>query len=48
MTMSEKKRIELMEKQIEQMRTELKELKKKPHNEFELLETDELLVEAYN
>ncbi|MDQ0208288.1 hypothetical protein [Alkalicoccobacillus murimartini] len=48
MTMSEKKRIELIEKQIEQMSSELKELKNKSHNQFETLETDELLVQAYN
>ncbi|MFK3939636.1 hypothetical protein ACI2JA_19190 [Alkalihalobacillus sp. NPDC078783] len=48
MTISEKKRIELIERQIEQMKTELTELKKKSNNGFESLETDELLVEAYN
>ncbi|WYP27626.1 hypothetical protein NSQ54_05820 [Alkalihalobacillus sp. FSL W8-0930] len=48
MTISEKKQIEIMERQIEQMKSELTELKKKSNNGFELLETDELLVEAYN
>lgn len=48
MTISEKQRIETIEKQIEQMKFELTELKKKSNNGFEQLETDELLVEAYN
>ncbi|MGN7312177.1 hypothetical protein ACTHQ4_13875 [Alkalicoccobacillus gibsonii] len=48
MTISEKKRIEVIERQIEQMKSELTELKKKSNNGFEALETDELLVEAYN
>ncbi|WP_185971085.1 hypothetical protein [Alkalicoccobacillus porphyridii] len=48
MTISEKKRIDMIEKQMEQMASELKEIKEKSTNQFEVLETDALLVEAYN
>ena len=48
MTMSEKKRIEMIEKQMEQMASELREIKENSTSQFEVLETDKLLVEAYN
>lgn len=40
--------IEEMERQIEVLRKELKELKKRESTGFEALETDVFLTEAYN
>ena len=48
MTVSEKKMIEDMQKQLDRLATELNEFKKSSHQGFELLETDQYLTEAYN
>ncbi|TWI54444.1 hypothetical protein [Halalkalibacter nanhaiisediminis] len=48
MTVSEKKMIEEMEKKLERLASEIKDLKKASHDGFEHLETDDFLTQAYN
>lgn len=48
MTVSEKKMIEEMQKQLDRLATEIDELKKSNNNGFEQLDTDVFLTQAYN
>ncbi|WP_018923394.1 hypothetical protein [Salsuginibacillus kocurii] len=48
MTVSEKKRMEDMQRKIEELNVEIKHLEQKSKNEFETLDTDSLFTEMYN
>ncbi|SDI52309.1 hypothetical protein [Alteribacillus bidgolensis] len=48
MTVSQKKSIVSIEKQIEELNTKLNNLKHKSEEKFEQLETDDFILEVYN
>ncbi|MFC5713232.1 hypothetical protein ACFPU1_10580 [Thalassorhabdus alkalitolerans] len=48
MTVSEKKAMEDMQRKIEELTVELRELKYHNRNDFENLDTDSFLTEVYN
>ncbi|WP_156321171.1 hypothetical protein [Bacillus sp. JCM 19041] len=48
MNQEEKKQLAAMEKEIKKLSFQLQELKEKNDDTFEILETDESLVQIYN
>lgn len=48
MTVSQKKSISNIEKQIEELNTKLNNLKRNSEERFEQLETDDFILEVYN
>ncbi|WP_197276386.1 hypothetical protein [Bacillus sp. JCM 19034] len=48
MTVSQKRMIEDMQRELERLANELNELKKAKYEGFESVETDDFLTEAYN
>jgi len=48
MTVSEKKLLEEMQRQLDRLANEIDDLKSSKHNGFEQLDTDVFLTQAYN